>query len=1026
MTRYFSKGLLGAALIAAVAPAFAGGLLVVAPHPDDDLLIAAGVIASAKARGEQVKVVFMTNGDFNGPAEGAIRQVEAVNAQIENLGTTEDDLIFLGYPDGSLLGLLDVYTSADDQFFAPSGQSVTYGAHGLGRADYHSHRFGAPAAYNGANVIADLQDVITTYLPDHILTTSEFDQHLDHSSTYALVNLAINATVATHPAYHPTLHKTAVWSSDPGESPVWPATMNPATNHEFMPVLDITTLSWEDRESLDVPLAMQSTQWDTNLKYKAIDRHVSQGGAASFLGRFLHKDEIFWAEAASGSLPPHVDAGAGLSVAAGATASLNGAGSASKNGASLTYQWRQTIGTPVTLSSSTVATPTFTAPSGLTSDTVLGFELKVSDGQKTSLADSVLVTVQVDIANSRNLAPQASVTASSQNTADGQVATKAVDGVADGYPGDSSREWSTTGERSGAWIQLQWSSAVLVNKVVLFDRPNGNDFITGGVLTFSDGSSVPVSALNNDGQGFEVRFSARNITSVRFTATSTSGASENVGLAEFQVFGAGDVAQSNLAPTANAGPAQTVASGATVQLNASASSDPEGHALGYQWHQLSGNTVALSSATSANPTFVAPAGLAQDAVLSFEVVVNDGVNNSAPATVNVTVVAPHQASENVAPYATVSASAQNTADGQFASSAVDGVIDGYPGNYLREWAAPNQGTGAWIELQWTTPVVIDRAVLFDRPNGDDQITGATLTFSDGSSVSVGALDNAGGATSVSFSARAVTSMRLTVTSVKGTTLNVGLAELQVFTVGAAPVNQAPIARAGTAQTVAQGDLVQIDGLASSDPEGAQLTYRWHQVGGQSVALSSTSEAAPLFVAPSGLTQNAVLSFELVVNDGQVDSLPVTATVTVLGTAAINIAPQASVLVSSENAADSQLGVKAVDGVISGYPGDYTREWATSGQRTGAWIELRWTTPMVISKVVLYDRPNSNDQITAAELAFSDGTTESVPALNNNGTATIVNIPPKTVISIRLTTTSVAAATVNVGLSEFEVFGSPAP
>ena len=197
------------------------------------------------------------------------------------------------------------------------------------------------------------------------------------------------------------------------------------------------------------------------------------------------------------------------------------------------------------------------------------------------------------------------------------------------------------------------------------------------------------------------------------------------------------------------------------------------------------------------------------------------------------------------------------------------------------------------------------------------------------------------------------------------------------------------------------------------------------MGGPTVTLSSNNEAAPLFVAPTGLTQNTTLSFELVVNDGQLNSLPVTTSVTVLGTVGINIAPQATVLASSQNPADSQLATKAVDGVISGYPGDYTREWATQGERVGAWIELRWTVPMIISRVVLYDRPNANDQITGATLTFSDGSNITVPALNNNGTASFVNFSPKTVTSVRLTTTSVAAATENIGLSEIEVFGTPA-
>lgn len=1026
MTRLFSMGLLGAALTAAVVPAFAGGLLVVAPHPDDDLLIAAGVIASAKARGEQVKVVFMTNGDFTGPTEGAIRQLEAVNAQIENLGTTEDDLIFLGYPDGSLENIYTNYPNAGDQYFSGNGQSVTYGTRGLGRADYHTYHFGQAGAYNRANIVADLQSIMSTFQPDHILTTAEFDRHSDHATTHTLVATAASAAAAALPGYHPTIHKTVVWNDHTAESPVWPEVANPSSYHVAPPILETTSLLWSDRESLDVPLSMQSTDLATNPKYLAIQDHVSQGGVDTILGRFLHKDEIFWVESTGGSQPPRVDAGNGQVVSAGASVSLNGSGSVSRTGGGLIYHWQQITGAPVLLLNSTSATPTFIAPAGTAGQDVLTFELTVTDAQKTSLPDTVVINVLADVPNSFNIAPQATVTASSQNTADSQFATNAVDGVADGYPGDFTREWAASGQTTGAWIRLDWGTAATINKVVLFDRPNTNDFITGGVLTFSDGSSVPVGALNNGGAGLEVRFAPKTVTWATFTVTSTSGASENVGLAELQVFGIGGGAQlPNEAPVANAGQNQTVAAGATVQLSGATSQDPEGQALGYHWTQVSGSTVTLSSATSATPTFTTPANLAQNSVYGFSLVVDDGVHESAPATVQITVIAAVQTSQNVAPNATVTASSQNSADGQLATKAVDEIIDGFPGNYTREWATNGQRVGAWIDLNWAAPMTIDRVVLFDRPNGDDQITGGTLTFSDGSSVNVGALNNNGTATTVTFSARTVTSARLTVTSVSGSSLNVGLAEMQVFTVGSAPANQAPVANAGTAQTVVQGDLVQISGQASSDPESAALTYHWRQVGGPTVTLSSATEIAPLFVAPTGLTQNTVLSFELIVNDGQTDSTPAVATVTVLGTTGINIAPQASVLVSSENPADSQTGVKAVDTVISGYPGDYTREWATNGERVGAWIELRWTVPMNVNRVVLYDRPNSADQIQGATLTFSDGSSVTVPALNNNGTASIVNFSPKTVTSIRLTTTAVSGATANIGLSEFEVFGSAA-
>lgn len=1001
--------------------AFAGGVLVVAPHPDDDILIGSGVIANAVQRGDQVKVVFVTNGDYDGITQGYVREAEAVNAQVQNLGTTENDLIFLGYPDGSLATLYSNYTGAGDQFWSNNYQSQTYGSRGLGGSDYHTYKFGAPGLYNRANMLMDLESIISTYKPDHIVTVSEHDRHTDHSTTYELVKLATNAAIVANTGYKPTIHKTIVWDHSPDMPAVWPEPANPTTYHVAPSALP-AQLDWSQRESIDVPLAMQNTNLAGNPKYRAIDANVSQGGAQGFIGRFLHKDEIFWVEnPTGGNAAPRASAGSGQVVEAGAFVQLNGTGSADPEGATLTYHWRQIGGTTVSLSGASSASPSFTAPGGLSQGDNLSFELVVSDGTYSSLPDLVVISVMAPSAGNTNVAASASVTASSQNTADGQLATKAIDGVADGYPGDYLREWSSAGQRAGAWIELHWTAPVTIDRVVLFDRPNMNDWITSGVLTFSDGSSVQVSALNNDGSGSLVRFATRTVTSVRFTVNSTSSASENIGLAEFQVFGTGSAVDQ--APTAKAGSDQAVAAGATVQLDGSASVDPEGAALTYHWQQIGGTAVTLSSATAKKPTFTAPSALAQNAVLTFQLVVNDGTQDSAPDTVEVTVY-PNQASINVAPQASVTASSQNSADGQLAVRAVDGVADGYPGDYSREWATTGQRVGAWIELNWSAPVVINRVVLFDRPNSDDQITGATLTFDDGSSVTVPALNNNGSASEITFSSRSVTKVRLTVTSVGPYSQNIGLAEMQVFTVGSAPGNQAPIANAGAAQVVAQGSLVQLDGSASSDPEGAELSYRWRQIAGPAVTLSSTSEETPLFVAPSGLSQNTTLSFELVVNDGLHDSLPSVVNLTVTGQSSINIAGQATVVASSQNAADAQLAVKAVDGVISGYPGDYTREWATQGEKAGAWIELRWNDPMVIDHVVLYDRPNSDDQITGATLTFSDGSSVSVGALNNNGTATTVNFTPRTVTSLRLTVTSVKSSSQNIGLSEFEVFGVP--
>ena len=83
-----------------------------------------------------------------------------------------------------------------------------------------------------------------------------------------------------------------------------------------------------------------------------------------------------------------------------------------------------------------------------------------------------------------------------------------------------------------------------------------------------------------------------------------------------------------------------------------------------------------------------------------------------------------------------------------------------------------------------------------------------------------------------------------------------------------PPNQLPIANAGPAQTLDEGEVVTLDGSASSDPEGAPLTFLWTQTDGTAVVLSDATSATPTFDA----LDNGVFTFQLVVNDGSRDSL----------------------------------------------------------------------------------------------------------------------------------------------------------
>ncbi|MGV8964702.1 MAG: DUF7402 domain-containing protein [Cellulomonas sp.] len=128
------------------------------------------------------------------------------------------------------------------------------------------------------------------------------------------------------------------------------------------------------------------------------------------------------------------------------------------------------------------------------------------------------------------------VTASSQNGRTGQTAQRVVDGFALGYPRNAADEWATQGGRAGSWIQLDFAAPTALDGVVLSDRPNLSDQITGATLRFSDGTTVDTGPLANNGSPLSLRFPSRTTTSVRLKITAVSATTRNVGLAELETY----------------------------------------------------------------------------------------------------------------------------------------------------------------------------------------------------------------------------------------------------------------------------------------------------------------------------------------------------------------------------------------------------------------------------------------------------------------------------------------------------------
>lgn len=272
---------------------------------------------------------------------------------------------------------------------------------------------------------------------------------------------------------------------------------------------------------------------------------------------------------------PTVGAGADGTVSALGQYTLAGTAN-DADGDTLTYAWVQTAGTPVALAGATTLTPSFTAPEG---SGTLTFRLLVSDGVH-SVGDSVDVVVEGD-----NRAPVVTVSAV---TADERTTVSLVAQATD-PDGDA---------LTYAWTQLSGDPVTLSNANSATASFQAGELSANAELTFR----VTVSDGRNS-VSKEVTVSLRNV---------------------------------NRAPTANAGAAATAQAGAVVTLNGSASSDPDGTAVTYQWAQVSGPTVALSSATVAQPTFTAPSVTAERDLV-FSLVVSDGSMSSAASLVVITV-----------------------------------------------------------------------------------------------------------------------------------------------------------------------------------------------------------------------------------------------------------------------------------------------------------------------------------------------------------------------------------------------------
>lgn len=159
---------------------------------------------------------------------------------------------------------------------------------------------------------------------------------------------------------------------------------------------------------------------------------------------------------------------------------------------------------------------------------------------KAKVEGSLEVTGAIKSPENTNLATSTDLVIASSTYNPTYVANNIKDGI---YGRWDEGEWASSGEKAGAWIQLNWMAAKTFNKVIIYPRVNRYDQIYDAWMQVMrlDGTvtDTHLGQFSNGGAPREIHLSAAegtDVVALKVLITETSPDTMNIGLAEIELY----------------------------------------------------------------------------------------------------------------------------------------------------------------------------------------------------------------------------------------------------------------------------------------------------------------------------------------------------------------------------------------------------------------------------------------------------------------------------------------------------------